>query len=89
MRTEDIIRAWKDEAYRESLSEEQQANLPDSPAGMVELGADGLTQAAGGAIVPIPITFFFICTSLCPTLIFDTHVCCPWTLDVLICFPEK
>ncbi len=33
----DIIRAWKDEAYRQSLSEAQRAALPPNPAGAVEL----------------------------------------------------
>ncbi len=33
----DIIRAWKDEEYRLSLTEEQQALLPDNPAGLMEL----------------------------------------------------
>ena len=33
----DIIRAWKDESYRNSLSPAQKALLPGNPAGMVEL----------------------------------------------------
>ncbi|WP_228060620.1 mersacidin/lichenicidin family type 2 lantibiotic [Coleofasciculus sp. LEGE 07081] len=33
----DIIRAWKDEEYRNSLSEEQRDQLPENPAGMIEL----------------------------------------------------
>jgi mersacidin/lichenicidin family type 2 lantibiotic len=33
----DVIRAWKDEAYRQSLSEAQRAGLPANPAGVVEL----------------------------------------------------
>ncbi|WP_437670566.1 mersacidin/lichenicidin family type 2 lantibiotic [Sorangium sp. So ce131] len=40
----DIIRAWKDESYRLSLSDAERALLPESPAGPVELG-----DAAGGA----------------------------------------
>ena len=32
-----IVRAWKDEAYRHSLSEAEQAALPLHPAGLVEL----------------------------------------------------
>ena len=31
------IRAWKDEAYRLSLSSEEQALLPESPVGTSEL----------------------------------------------------
>ena len=32
-----IVRAWKDETYRQSLSAEEQAMLPASPAGEIEL----------------------------------------------------
>ena len=34
---EEIIRAWKDEAFRNSLTEEQRAQLPEHPAGAVEI----------------------------------------------------
>lgn len=30
----DIVRAWKDRRYRKSLSAEQQAGLPEHPAGL-------------------------------------------------------
>ena len=36
MTNDEIIRAWKDEDYRNSLSEEQRSQLPENPAGMVE-----------------------------------------------------
>ena len=36
MSKDEIIRAWKDEDYRNSLSEEQRSQLPENPAGMVE-----------------------------------------------------
>ncbi|MBX7072133.1 MAG: mersacidin/lichenicidin family type 2 lantibiotic [Pirellulales bacterium] len=35
----DILRAWKDAAYRNSLSAAERAQLPASPAGAVELTA--------------------------------------------------
>lgn len=44
----DIIRAWKDEEYRLSLSEEQRAVLPEHPAGLIELEDADLDNAAGG-----------------------------------------
>jgi mersacidin/lichenicidin family type 2 lantibiotic len=44
----DIIRAWKDEEYRNSLSEEQRAQLPENPAGMVELADEEMEIMAGG-----------------------------------------
>ena len=43
----DIIRAWKDESYRLSLSEADRAELPASPAGPVELSDADLTGAGG------------------------------------------
>ena len=33
----DIIRAWKDEGYRNSLSEAERAALPPNPAGLMTL----------------------------------------------------
>jgi mersacidin/lichenicidin family type 2 lantibiotic len=44
-----IIRAWKDEEYRLSLSEAERALLPANPAGVVEVSAEDLDQVAGGA----------------------------------------
>jgi len=48
MSEQNIIRAWKDPAYRASLSPEQLAALPNSPAGMVELSSAELNHVAGG-----------------------------------------
>ena len=45
----EIIRAWKDKNFRESLSEEQRAQLPANPAGLVEIDDEQLVQVAGGA----------------------------------------
>jgi mersacidin/lichenicidin family type 2 lantibiotic len=44
----DIIRAWKDEDYRLSLSDSQRALLPDSPVGLVELSDIDMSTLAGG-----------------------------------------
>jgi mersacidin/lichenicidin family type 2 lantibiotic len=44
----DIIRAWKDESYRSSLSTEEQALLPANPAGAFEL-SDAELEAIHGA----------------------------------------
>jgi mersacidin/lichenicidin family type 2 lantibiotic len=43
-----IIKAWKDETYRHSLSEAEQAALPQNPAGMLELTDAELAEVAGG-----------------------------------------
>ena len=42
----DIVRAWKDEAYRQTLNEEQLSSLPAKPAG--ELSEDELSAVCGG-----------------------------------------
>jgi mersacidin/lichenicidin family type 2 lantibiotic len=49
MSIKDIIRAWKDSSYRESLSEEQRTLLPDNPIGEV-LSQDDLLAVSGGFI---------------------------------------
>ncbi len=43
-----IIRAWKDEEYRMSLSDEERSLLPDNPAGPMELSDDELDMIIGG-----------------------------------------
>jgi len=45
----DIIRAWKDPNFRNSLNAAQRALIPDNPAGLIELSDDDLKHAAGGA----------------------------------------
>jgi mersacidin/lichenicidin family type 2 lantibiotic len=48
MSQENIIRAWKDEAFRNNLGEKERALLPEHPAGLVELTDEDLGVAAGG-----------------------------------------
>jgi mersacidin/lichenicidin family type 2 lantibiotic len=43
-----VIRAWKDEEYRLSLSEAEQELLPANPAGLMELTGNDMDQVAGG-----------------------------------------
>ena len=59
MSTPDVIRGWKDEDYRQSLSHEQRAMLPEHPAGVIEL-SDEEMDAAGG-------TFILLITVFCHT----------------------
>ena len=42
-----LVRAWKDEAYRQSLSPEEQAMLPANPAGEIELTEVELAVLSG------------------------------------------
>ena len=44
----DIIRAWKDETYRQTLSEEELGLLPANPAGETELSDACLDTIYGG-----------------------------------------
>ena len=43
MTHEDVIRSWKDEDFRLSLTPEQQAMLPSNPAGVAGLANEELT----------------------------------------------
>ncbi|MGB1249036.1 MAG: mersacidin/lichenicidin family type 2 lantibiotic [Candidatus Promineifilaceae bacterium] len=46
--SDDVVRAWKDEEFRASLTSDQQAGLPDAPSNMAELSDEELEQIAGG-----------------------------------------
>lgn len=45
-----IVRAWKDEFYRQSLSDEERTQLPENPVGELDLTDEemGSVFAAGG-----------------------------------------
>ena len=57
----DIVRAWKDQEYRMSLTEAQRAALPENPAGLIELNAAELESAAGGKPAGGPVSVRFSC----------------------------
>jgi len=44
-----LVRAWKDEEYRLSLSEAERAMLPENPAGNLELTDAELELVTGGS----------------------------------------
>jgi mersacidin/lichenicidin family type 2 lantibiotic len=46
--TSTIIRAWKDESFRNGLSEEDRLSLPAHPSGLVELSNEDLGLVVGG-----------------------------------------
>ncbi len=77
----DIIRAWKDEQYRASLSAEELARLPENPAGQIELEDRELGDVDGGttgwACIISLVTFNF-CGSFTETgtCDFGTSGCC-------------
>lgn len=82
----DIVRAWKDEAYRNSLSADELALLPPNPAGLVELHDSDLEDASGGDTAWICLTISIsvavsveFCSpngTFCGTCNWGTHGCC-------------
>ena len=50
----DIIRAWRDEEYRDGLNNKELAALPENPAGALEL-SDGELNAVNGGLIPCTI----------------------------------
>lgn len=51
----DLIRAWKDEEYRESLSPQQREMLASHPAGLIELNDEELGGVEGGTTWTISV----------------------------------
>ncbi len=79
----DVIRAWKDEEYRNSLSDEQRALLPDNPAGLVELDDSELAGIEGGTSLPCisaitAVTKLLTCSFNCNTVFNGT--CAGWSV---------
>lgn len=46
----EIIRAWKDEEFRNQLSESERDLIPANPAGILELTDEVLEVASGGVV---------------------------------------
>ena len=64
MSNRNVIRAWKDPAYRNSLSEAERSAMPANPAGSIELSDADLGKVAGGFVV-----YTFECSALCSYVI--------------------
>ena len=58
----EIIRAWKDEDYRMSLSEAERRMLPTNPAGLNEISDGELGLVAGGEQYLPVMSFQFFCS---------------------------
>lgn len=52
MSNKNIIRAWKDPAWRNSLSLAERAALPANPAGSIEVSDADLGKVVGGFYEP-------------------------------------
>ena len=80
MSTLDIVRAWKDEEYCETLSDTQRASLPQNPAGIVELTDEQLRAAGGGAAENTTI-ILSITLPICPTFYMcSLTICLPYDI---------
>ncbi len=66
----DIIRAWKDEEYVNSLTDIQRAMLPQNPAGIIELTDEDLHNAAAGNL-QVPVTVTFSVDAFCQSLMYS------------------
>lgn len=49
MKKVDVIRAWRDAEYRDSLPEDVRASLPEHPAGFANIDDDLLMGVSGAA----------------------------------------
>jgi mersacidin/lichenicidin family type 2 lantibiotic len=67
----DIIRAWKDEEYRMSLSDAERSLIPDNPAGSMELSDDELESIVGGARTGI-----VACSGICKSVACNSVAFC-------------
>ncbi|WP_009630787.1 mersacidin/lichenicidin family type 2 lantibiotic [Synechocystis sp. PCC 7509] len=65
MSHENIIRAWKDEEFRNSLSEKERALLPENPVGLVELTNNELGNVSGGRRNDDTLGGSYDCTYIC------------------------
>ena len=77
MSKKDVIRAWKDAEYRNSLTAEELAALPENPAGATELPDSELENVAGAA------TRALASTGCCSFL--TSRTCIGWTVCGLLC----
>jgi len=79
MTNPDVVRAWKDDEYLSSMSAEDRQNLPENPAGLVELSDAELGEANGGTII------IYSCFGCIPSL--DPVRFCTFELSCLIWDP--
>lgn len=77
MKKNQILAAWRDEEYFLSLSDEERAQIPDHPAGVLAVEDDVLRSITGGCS---PTAGTKGCT--CPTSAYCTP-CTPY-----VCMPE-
>jgi mersacidin/lichenicidin family type 2 lantibiotic len=89
MKSERIVRGWKDDDFRLNLNREEQALLPDNPAGLAELTDAELSGVDGGTEDWSLVTICQSHITYCPTGDFFP---CSWfgcpTWGPYACWPE-
>ena len=93
MSRSEVIRAWRDEEYRLSLSEAERAELPAHPAGLIELQDADLEGVAGARgthqcsirSVCVQVQCYSRPGSTCPV---PTFPCQPRSI-IVICRPHR
>jgi mersacidin/lichenicidin family type 2 lantibiotic len=63
MSQKDIIRAWKDEEFRSSLSHQERALLPTHPAGLIELTDEAINDLKANGGIQAYSCFFTSCNA--------------------------
>ena len=58
----DVVRAWRDEEYRNSLTSEERASLPENPAGLATISDDTLRSITGGCCISVPQCTRAVCS---------------------------
>jgi mersacidin/lichenicidin family type 2 lantibiotic len=75
MRSEEIVRGWKEETYWHGLSDKERALPPDNPAGVIELTDAELIGMHGGSV--ITVCSFMPCESLITYCLTAITFCVP------------
>lgn len=71
MDKKDIVRAWRDPDYYQSLTDAERAVMPDHPAGIVELSDRELNGVTGGEVAVITGQIVeTVCVTIAPGDIF-------------------
>jgi len=67
----DVIRAWKNPAYRNTLSLAEQKAAPENPAGTIEISEEILGHSPRGFLIAHPDTSMLsLCATCIPCTIF-------------------
>lgn len=73
MSNDQIIRAWKDASFRNSLSADELAEVPTNPAGIVDISDQDLEEAVGATSWPCGLftSVAYSCAPACGSSMWD------------------